>query len=655
MSSNSQTTILIIDDETSIRQSFADFLDDRNYRTLIAENGRIGIDLFQRERPDLVLVDLRMPEVNGLEVLSRIKAESPDTPMIVISGTGEIREAVEALRRGAWDYLIKPIESLEILIHAVDNALEKSKLKLENLQYQKNLEEMVSIRTSELRQANNHLDNVNKRLKDIVETTRTLSFCNEVEQFGSLLLEEFGLHMQATGGSLYLKEENGLRLINTLDPGHAQTFIPFPLREGSVFHQAFTNKQPILIADITDHTRLSRSGWKGYKDGSTLVFPLPDVAGEIIGILSLHSKRLPPFVEQDKEIGTILASYSCEAIRAVRVSEDLKVSEERFRDLAELLPEAIFESDTSMNITFANQKACELFGYSPEDFNRGLNGADLLTPEELNHAEESFPKWRDDLASTTDEFLALRKDGSTFPISFRTSTILKEGIVSGFRGIIIDITERKRAEEQIKASLKEKEILLQEIHHRVKNNMAVIVSLLKLQMHQIDDERIKAALKESQNRVYSMSAVHETLFCSDNLSDILIEPFIGKIVEFVFRSYQMSTNQISLKTEFDPIKLSIDKAPSLGLIVNELISNALKYAFPDNRDGEINLSIKKISTEEMKVTIKDNGIGMPKNTDWDKSSGLGLQLVNNLVESQLGGSLKVMSDEGTRFIIRFNA
>ncbi len=159
--------------------------------------------------------------------------------------------------------------------------------------------------------------------------------------------------------------------------------------------------------------------------------------------------------------------------------------------------------------------------------------------------------------------------------------------------IAMDITKRKYAEEQIKAYLKEKETLFQEIHHRVKNNMTVIASLLKLQIHKNDDERIKEALIGSQNRVYAIAAVHEILFYSDSFSDILIEPFIGKIVKYVFQTYQMNPDQVTLYTEFDALKLNIEKASPLGLVVNELVSNALKYAFPDGKAGEIALCIKK--------------------------------------------------------------
>ena len=235
MTDNGQLTILIIDDEVSIRQSYADCLDDHNYRTLTAENGRAGLEIFEREKIDLILVDLRMPEVDGLEVLARVTETSPDMPVIVVSGTGVIGDAVAALHLGAWDYLLKPLEDISILVHAVSNALEKARLKRENYKYQHNLEHMVAGRTSELNQANEHLTMLNERLRRIVNSIRSLSFCTEADKFGYLLLEEFGRHMTASGGSLYLKEKEGMRLIHSLDPGHAPPFIPLPFAEGSVF------------------------------------------------------------------------------------------------------------------------------------------------------------------------------------------------------------------------------------------------------------------------------------------------------------------------------------------------------------------------------------------------------------------------------------
>ncbi len=165
--------ILIIDDDAAVRQSFADHLEDQDYRIVTAEDGRAGLNVFERESADLVLVDLRMPRVDGLEVLARIKETSPDTPLIVVSGTGVIADAVEALRRGAWDYMLKPVEDLTVLTHAIENALEKSRLVQENRRYQEHLEQMVAERTSALEKATERLQRSEQQFRSILDNIQS--------------------------------------------------------------------------------------------------------------------------------------------------------------------------------------------------------------------------------------------------------------------------------------------------------------------------------------------------------------------------------------------------------------------------------------------------------------------------------------------------
>lgn len=153
----STPTILVVDDEESIRQTIRYYLEDNNFIVLEAENGRIGLEVFDKKKPDLVLVDLRMPEVDGLDVLAYITGKSPDSPIIVVSGTGVISDVVEALHSGAWDYILKPIDDMSVLIYAVRKALERARLIRENREYSEHLEEMVRVRTGQLEAANREL------------------------------------------------------------------------------------------------------------------------------------------------------------------------------------------------------------------------------------------------------------------------------------------------------------------------------------------------------------------------------------------------------------------------------------------------------------------------------------------------------------------
>lgn len=219
-------------------------------------------------------------------------------------------------------------------------------------------------------------------------------------------------------------------------------------------------------------------------------------------------------------------------------------------------------------------------------------------------------------------------------------------------GHVAHAIERKSAGEEIKAALKEKEILLREIHHRVKNNLQVISSLIKLQSKSIEDETIREKLKESQNRVKSMAIIHERLYESVNLAGIDFKGYTKHLAQDLFRSYGTGPN-IKIKTDIDSVFLNIDKAVPLGLILNELISNSLKHAFPDGRKGEIRILLHQDNGGNYSLIVSDNGAGLPSHMDFRNTKSLGLQLVNALTK-QLKGNIELDSSNGTQFSITFS-
>ena len=213
--------------------------------------------------------------------------------------------------------------------------------------------------------------------------------------------------------------------------------------------------------------------------------------------------------------------------------------------------------------------------------------------------------------------------------------------------------ELEKVNELLEASLKEKEVLLREIHHRVKNNMQVIISLLKLQASIANDERVADALKESQSRVYAMASVHEILYGSDSLIYIEIKSYISKLTKTIFQSYGASMERIDLKVEIEDIKLGIEQAIPLGLLINELVSNSLKYAFPGNRAGQIIIKLQAVDQGEIECIVCDNGEGIQEKLDWRSTDTLGFKLISILAENQLDGVVNLDRDNGTHFNIRF--
>ena len=214
-----------------------------------------------------------------------------------------------------------------------------------------------------------------------------------------------------------------------------------------------------------------------------------------------------------------------------------------------------------------------------------------------------------------------------------------------------DITEKKLAEKNLQDSLKQKEILLKEVHHRVKNNMQVISSILNLQSAYVKDIKTLQILKESQNRIKSMAFIHESLYTNDDFSQIDFSEYITNLVQNLFRTYDVFDDNIILDLQIDRVYLNLDSAIPCGLIVNELISNSLKYAFDINSGGIIKIMLT-LEKEVVVLTVGDNGKGIPQDLKIEDSQTLGLQLISSLVE-QLEGELSLDRQNGTIFTIKF--
>lgn len=659
-------TILVIDDETAIRDSFTDYLEDMDYNVLTAENGSIGLELIKNEKPQMVMVDLRMPELDGLELLKLSNDIAPDTPKIVISGANQVADVVQALRYGAWDYLEKPVKDLSILAHSVENALEKARLLQENKNYQEHREELIQERTQELEEANKHLSNINHRLKKIVETTKGLSNCVEINQFGSRVLNEFAHHMVATGGSLYFVEKEGLRRMETLDPGHAPDFINFPLAEHSILNQVMETGKPVLVEDLSREDNVKPSGWGGYKNGSILAFPIPDNDGNIIGILSLHSKIGPPFIEQDKEIGAILASYCCETLRAVQAFEALQRSERQYKTLFEKTNDAIFiiEKKTGRYID-ANEAAVTLTGIP-------LNALKEMT---LSHiAPESADQWLSQMSQIDNAIdmgeVTFRKPDNTCRIAKVSSVPLDERAVVS---IARDITHDLEIESQLRQSQKMEAIgtLAGGIAHDFNNILSSIFGYAQLAEMDINDPKkakkdISQVIKGAHR---AADLVHQILTFSrkteHSSNPLKLFTIVKEAIKFL-RSSIPATIEIEDKISSKSTILA-DQTQAHQVVMN-LCTNAY-HAMRDSGgklkveliDVEITETHPVISNQKpgryIKLEVEDTGHGIDSETlkrvfdpyfttkSQDEGTGLGLAVVDGIVKKH-NGFIKITSEVG---------
>jgi two-component sensor histidine kinase len=246
-----------------------------------------------------------------------------------------------------------------------------------------------------------------------------------------------------------------------------------------------------------------------------------------------------------------------------------------------------------------------------------------------------------------------RKDGTAFWAQLVVTAAREAKGEAAFRAVLTDVTARKQAEAALQESLQEKEVLLKEIHHRVKNNLQIISSLLRLHFNRLDNPAAKAALQDMQDRVRSIALLHDHLCHSKNLAAVDLAGYLASLCQQLFRALVASPGNIQLQLDLAHVRLGIDQAIPFGLVVNELVSNALKHGFPQGRTGHVRVELQPVEGgPEWRLRVADNGVGLPPDFDLNLLTSLGLQLVSGLT-SQIDGRLEIGTGPGTVFEMVF--
>lgn len=300
-------------------------------------------------------------------------------------------------------------------------------------------------------------------------------------------------------------------------------------------------------------------------------------------------------------------------------------------------------------------QACTLAtGYSATEVQGRIFWEIFVPPEDLEGVLSTWEQLQAGDFPNNHENHWIIKDGSRRLISWSNTAILHEGEMQYAISAGLDITERKHGEEQLRASLAEKEVLLREVHHRVKNNLQVISSLISLQADNLTDERMLAVFNDVRDRVRAMSLVHEKLYQTGNLAQLNFAEYAASLLQYLWRSHGALAEKVHLRLFIAPIVLSIEKAVPCGLILNELAGNALKHGFPNGMSGEVVVALEHDPRSATAcLQVMDNGVGLPAEQDWRQTGSLGLRLVN-ILTGQLRGTLETKIDAGTKFKITFS-
>jgi PAS domain S-box-containing protein len=333
----------------------------------------------------------------------------------------------------------------------------------------------------------------------------------------------------------------------------------------------------------------------------------------------------------------------------MRAEEALRESEKKYQSLFDNAQVALFRTGISDGkLLEINERYAKMAGYSNvDDCMAEFNSADAWTDPD---ARIDLRRILSEKGFVTDyETEIIRRDGNRIWILFSATIFPEQGFIEGS---IIDITERKKAETALQSSLAEKDSLLKEVHHRVKNNLQVISSLLSLQFRHVKNDEVRSFLRDTQNRIRSMAMLHEILYHSENKARINFPQYVKDLCAQLARSLGSKARNISLRQEIAPVALNLDQAVTAGLIINELVTNAFKHAFPSRSEGKILVELHAPDEHHLLLRVSDNGIGFPPESPLQRSESLGLLLVKNL-SRQLEGRLSVTGSAGTVFEIIF--
>lgn len=419
---------------------------------------------------------------------------------------------------------------------------------------------------------------------------------------------------------------------------------------------------------IDDYRRLAAENARRWNVAAVAKVPLIS-KDQIIGALVMLDPAAHQFSEEEKNILQSMGRQIGLAIAKMRSEAALRESESKYRTISEqsLIGIHIIKDG---RFVYVNEGWMKILGYSRADIAAWGPEADraLIQAEDRAFFMEQVRRKQagqmEGVVPVYDcRFIA--KSGETKWVSLHSRAVsFADGLA--IVGVIVDITDRKLAEEalaaanrQLKAreqelleANREKEVLLKEIHHRVKNNLQVISSLLKLQLGHTQDQKAVQVIQACQSRIKSIAIVHEKLYQSRNLAQIDLGEYIDILTRHLARMYLADPGTIRIQTTVAQVALGIDQAIPCSLIVNELVSNSLKYAFPQNQPGEIRVQLRACEAGKLVLTVSDNGVGWPPGLDFRNTSSLGLQLVMTFVE-QLGGMIELGPPPGTAFTITF--
>jgi PAS domain S-box-containing protein len=490
------------------------------------------------------------------------------------------------------------------------------------------------------------------RLTAIIETQREVA-TRDLEESAliELVLSRANELCGGASASLSRLEPGGLRYVRVVGHGDEATGALVPI-DTTFAGLAVTGDAPLLCADVASDDRPWASFAHSFGVGSIIAVPL-HVESRIFGALTVASPRRGAFGDAELRALELLAGFIGVAVTrtaAARASQKAAEAQSRLAAIVDASSDPIISRRLDGIIESWNPAAERLFGYSAAE----VVGTSLPGWVPADRAE-SFQEGLARLSAGVPldfETVRTTRDGRRIDLAMSAAGIRDQaGKVVAAAAIFRDITEAKAQDRALRASLQEKEVLLQEVHHRVKNNLQIICSLLNLQSRQVTDEAALEAFRESQGRVRLMALFHEKLYRSRDLGRVDLGDYLRELTATAFQAWGAAGAR-RFEVQADDISIGADTAIPCGLILNELVSNSLKHAFKGERGGSVRIELRRAGPHKAALTLRDDGRGFPADFDARRRKSLGLKLVDTLT-AQIGGTVSIESGPGAAFRIEF--
>ena len=670
MNNEEQINILLIENDPKDADLFQEILDEKDAHSFTVERADrlgIGLDRLAQGGIDVVMLGLFLPDSQGLDTFSKAYSQAHSVPIVVMSSLDDETVAVKAVRQGAQDYLVKGEVDNNLLLRTLRHAISR-------------------------KQAAEALRESEERLRSTIASMDDLVFVIDAK---GVFLECYQLTRET---ELYISPEQfvGKPFKDVLPPYIAE---PFELALNDVAATGDSRRFDYSL-DLQNEEM-----WFSANVSRRL-----DAAGEFAGVTAVV-RNVTDRVRAEREIREHVANLE-QKNRQIKALQQVGTLLTGALDLDGVLDEVGQHAlkalnATAMQIMVVNEEKCILEGKAVAEENKlgqltkalGLEAKKIIAPLDsegggpiVDVALSGKSRVISDIATIGGSrsvqmmmgalgkiFDVRRLDIIALCAKDTVVGVLSLGYAAGkeitdehqdlvmafasqtaialenarlYQQAQSELVERVRAEAQIKASLEEKEALLKEIHHRVKNNLQVISSILNMQSRYMRDEQAIEQLMESRNRVYSMALVHESLYQSESLAQVNVATYVRNLVANLSQSYGVSSQAIELEIDINDIFLQINQAIPCGLIINELVSNAMKHAFQGREKGKIRIEICAPGSDQLALIVGDDGVGLPQDR-WDGTTQtLGLRLVNILTK-QLDAEMELDTRDGTTFKITF--